>query len=347
MLNHVAAVLLIMGMLTMGVNAQTALNSPVKVIFDTDIGDDIDDALALAMIHALVDRSEIELLAITISKDNKWSAVYTDIINRFYGRPDISIGVVKNGKRPKDGYSAIVGSRKANGEFVYPRGLQSGTDAPEAVDLIRKALAREPDGSVVMLSVGPMTNMARLLQSKPDKHSALNGIELVERKIKCYVAMAGEFRQSKPPEFNIIVDITAAQVVFDQWPTPIAVSGFDVGKMVLYPAESIEKDFGYVDNHPVAEAYREYAKMPYDRPTWDLSVVLYAARPDRDYFDMSEAGNIVVDDKGVTHFTKTDDGKHRYFVLPAERCSRVLEAYLWLVSAPPRIQRLANGEICQ
>lgn len=344
MLKCAAIVLMIVSLLTMGASAQTALKSPVKVIFDTDIGGDIDDALALAMLHALADRSEVEILAVTISKDNPYSAVHTDIINRFYGRPNIPIGVVKKGKRPEDGYSKTVAMRKLNGEFVYPRGLQSGDDAPEAIGLIRKILAQEPDGSVVMLSVGPMTNMARLLQSTPDEHSGLNGIELVGRKIKSYVTMAGEFRPGAAPEFNIHIDAPAAKTVFDQWPTAIIASGYDVGEAVNYPAESVEKDFGYVRNHPVAEAYREYATMPYDRPTWDLSAVLYAARPDRGYFDLSEAGWITVDDKGATHFAKANDGRHRYFILPTENRSRVLEAYLWLVSEPPRNNSSRQGK---
>ena len=38
-----------------------------------------------------------------------------------------------------------------------------------------------------------------------------------------------------------------------------------------FPAVSIERDFGWTTNHPVVDAYRAYMKMPYDRPTWDLT----------------------------------------------------------------------------
>ena len=76
---------------------------PVKLIFDTDMGNDIDDAQALAMIHALQDRGAVELLAVTSTKDHPLSAAYIDALNTFYGRPDIPIGAVKNGVTPEQG----------------------------------------------------------------------------------------------------------------------------------------------------------------------------------------------------------------------------------------------------
>ena len=56
------------------------------------MGNDVDDALALAMLHALESRGECRLLAVTITKDNPWSAVYVDLVNTFYGRARIPVG---------------------------------------------------------------------------------------------------------------------------------------------------------------------------------------------------------------------------------------------------------------
>src|SRR6185437_11217193 len=75
---------------------------PVRLILDTDIGNDVDDALALAMIHALETRGDVRLLAVTITKDNHYAAPFVDLVNTFYGRPDIPIGVVHNGKTKED-----------------------------------------------------------------------------------------------------------------------------------------------------------------------------------------------------------------------------------------------------
>ena len=62
-------------------------------------------------------------------------------------------------------------------------------------------------------------------------------------------------------------------------------SGFEIGIALPYPAMSIERDYGYVPHHPLAEAYIRRNPPPHNRPTWDLTSVLYAVLPDRGYFD--------------------------------------------------------------
>ena len=74
---------------------------PVKLIFDTDMGNDVDDALALAMLHSLESRGESELLAVTLTKDNDEVAPYVDAINTFYGRGEIPIGITNSGVTPE------------------------------------------------------------------------------------------------------------------------------------------------------------------------------------------------------------------------------------------------------
>lgn len=336
----ILAAILILGAANMGALADAPAERPVKMIFDTDMGNDIDDALALAMIHTLADRGEVDLLAVVLSKDNPWAAVYVDVVNRFYGRPDIPIGTVRNGKTPEDGkYIRAVAERKVDGKFAYPRKLKSGADAPDAVGLLRKTLAAQPDGSVVMVSVGFMTNYARLLDSKPDDASPLDGMELVRRKVREYVMMAGAFGPNPGGEYNVVEDAEAARRIFERWPTPIVASGFEIGLVILYPARSIEKDFGWVKDHPVAEAYRAWEKMPYDRPTWDLTAVLYAVRPDRDYFGISQKGKITLDEKNVTRFTPDESGAHRFLTVTPEQITRVREACVFLASAPPCCRR--------
>jgi hypothetical protein len=54
----------------------------VPLIFDTDMGNDVDDALALGMIHALQRRGECRLIAVTLSKDNRYAAPFVDVVKR-------------------------------------------------------------------------------------------------------------------------------------------------------------------------------------------------------------------------------------------------------------------------
>src|SRR4051794_3859190 len=113
--------------------ATLAAAPPVPLIFDTDMGNDIDDALALAVIHAFQSRGEVNLLAVTITKDNRWSAPFIDLVNHFYGRSNIPIGMVRNGKTAEDApYTQIPSERKTtDGKPLYPRRIQSGAEVAE------------------------------------------------------------------------------------------------------------------------------------------------------------------------------------------------------------------------
>lgn len=310
---------------------------PVQLIFDTDMGNDIDDALALGVIHALQSRGECELLAVTLSKDNDLAAPFVDLVNTFYGRGQIPLGVVRNGKTPEASrYLTETVNASDNGQPRFPHKLRSGKEAPEAVGLLRQTLVRQPDRSVVLVVVGFSTNILRLLDSPADQHSPLNGKDLVTQKVRLLSMMAGMFSEkNRIKEYNVFIDSPAAQRVFGEWPTPLVTSGFEIGQAIKFPASSIERDFGYVKHHPLKHAYELYQKMPYDRETWDLTSVLYAVRPNHGYFGLSPAGQIQVDAKDVTQFDLRDDGQHRYLTVNAEQIVRVREALIQLASQPP------------
>jgi hypothetical protein len=72
---------------------QTA-HEPVRVILDTDMNFDLDDMLALAMLHALQARGEAKIVAVTCSGHDRWGPPFVDLIDTFYGSPDIPIGMV-------------------------------------------------------------------------------------------------------------------------------------------------------------------------------------------------------------------------------------------------------------
>lgn len=308
--------------------------APVRLIFDTDMGNDVDDAVALAMVHALESRGEAHLLAVTVTKDNRWAAPFVDLMNTFYGRGEIPIGVVRNGKTPEDSKMIRTPAerQRPDGSFVYPHHLVDGREAPEAVALLRRILAKEKDGAVTIVQVGFSTNLARLLDSRPDESSPLAGHDLVKGKVRLLSMMGGAFPEGKP-EYNIEIDIPSAKKLFAEWPTHIVTSGYEVGNKILYPASSILHDYGYVPDHPLAEAYRLYMKMPYDRPMWDPTAVLYAVRSAR--FALSPNGVITVDDQGRTHFSADPAGKHQYLTPSAVQQTDAVRAIIELASRPP------------
>lgn len=310
---------------------------PVKVIFDTDIGNDVDDVLALAVLHALQTRGECEILAVTITKPDELAGPFVDAVNTFYGRPDIPIGFIR--QKPKHDPSKFLrlAEQKDGDKLRYPHDVMRSSDCPEATQLIRRILSRQPDRSVVLVQVGYFSNLAALLETGPDSASPLNGLELVKQKVKFLSVMAGGFKMAERfKEYNVVQDLPASRKLGPAWPTPIVWSGFEIGIAVPYPAISIQRDYNYVPHHIVAEAYCLYDPPPHERPTWDLTSALYAVLSDRGYFGLSESGEVAVEEDGFTAFRAKPGGRDRYLTLNQFQIARVKEALVQLSSQPPQ-----------
>lgn len=317
---------------------------PVRVIFDTDISGDVDDVLALAMLHTLADRGECELLAVTISKINPLTGPFTDAVNTFYGRGDIPIGVTREAQRRESRYLKLVNEKDKQEEteqWRYPHDVLSNKDLPDAVTVLRKTLMAQPDHSVVLIQVGLATNLADLVESGADEISPLNGRELIKQKVRLVSVMAGAFEPIDGNrhflEANIRNGIKSMQRFANQWPreVPVIWSGFEIGIAVRYPRESIARDFGYRKHHIVREAYLLHSGPEHDRPSWDLTSVLYAVRPEDGYFTLSQAGRVTVEDDGFLKFQPEELGRDRYLKMNSEQRVRVREVLRDLVSQPP------------
>ena len=136
-------------------------------------------------------------------------------------------------------------------------------------------------------------------------------------------------------EYNIVKDIKSAQTLAERWPTAMVFSGFEIGIALPYPATSIERDYHYVSHHPLAEAYIRYIPPPHNRPTWDLTSVLYGS-PRRSRL-LRPLAVRQGDHRGRRHsrFEETPQGQHRFLILRPEQKPRVLEALVQLSSQPP------------
>ena len=315
------------------------IESGIPIIFDTDIGNDVDDALAMGVIHALQNRAECHLLAVTITKDNQYAAPIISLLNTFYGRPDIPVGMVHEGVTPDDGkyLKEVIMTKNEKGDDAFPHVIQPGSAVPEAVSLLRKTLAASEDGTVVIVQVGFSTNLARLMDSGPDAISPLSGMELIRKKVRLLSIMAGAFDSKYTHvEFNINSDLPAAKKLIADWPTPVVFSGFEIGAMIQYPSINIQNDYNYLKQHPLKEAYHYYRGLDKTQATFDLTSVLYAVRPDHGYFDLSEPGTVVLDEKGHTTFEPDANGKHRYMMVSEMQIAQVREALCLLCSEPPK-----------
>jgi inosine-uridine nucleoside N-ribohydrolase len=303
------------------------------VIFDTDMGNDLDDVFALALLHGLADRGECAILAVTVSKPHPLAGPFCDALNTACGRPDLPIGVARPADATGDGpyLRELLGPDAAE---PFPHDLKDSGDAPEPAAVLRRALADAPDGSVVLIGVGPATNLAALLRSGPDTASPLDGRDLAARKVSRLVLMAGDFDRARP-EFNVEQDVPAARAVLDGWPTPVVLCPFDVGHRVPYPREP----------RFAADAPGERGKLllaadvatfghPRGFPAWDLSATLHAVRPDAGAFALSPPGTVRLDDRGATALEPDPGGRHRYLIVEPGRIGAVQDAFVELVERP-------------
>ncbi|MBP5382743.1 MAG: nucleoside hydrolase [Bacteroidales bacterium] len=281
-------------------NVQQEACVPVKMIIETDMGNDIDDALALALALRAVDNGQAELLAVGCHKNCPTAAAFTDAVCTYYGHPEVPVAMSLT---PVQEFTDYVDYTVCEKDFA-----KTAAAYPEPVALYRKILSSQPDKSVTFVSLGFGTTLAQLLESGPDEYSPLSGVELVALKTRGLSVMAGSYGEKKRAEYNVTNDIPAMQKVFAKWPTAIWQNPFEIGKQTMYPGALIEENLGYYELNPVVEAYKLYQQMPYDRPSWDILSVLYTIQPD--LFTHSVPGTVTVDDEGFTWFTPDENGRH-------------------------------------
>ena len=302
---------------------------PIKIIFDTDIGGDCDDAGALALIHRLCDKGEAELLAVTHCHNGVYFAGCIDAINRFYGR-EVPVGVNYAGRLLENDRGVYAAELCEKFDNKYPPALHQTKDGPDdALALLRKTLSQAEDNSVTLVATGTLHSMARLISSAPDGICGLSGKELVEKKLKRTVVMGGRFFESWPmtiyeggnPESHVMTweynirgsGYENAKTVFDNWPGELVLANYEIGayivSMVGYAKRAKAGD-------PVAHAYQVHNNDT-GRCSWDHTAVLEAIRPGR-YWNVHEHGKISVDEEMVTHWNRSEHWKHTYLLPKAD-----------------------------
>jgi inosine-uridine nucleoside N-ribohydrolase len=206
--------------------------------------------------------------------------------------------------------------------LLYPHTTKRTEEAPDAVSVYRQILSKQPDASVHIITVGFLTNLAALLQSEPDEYSDLDGRALVAKKVKRLISMAGIFPEGR--EFNVCTDAAASMIVCEQWPTPITLSGFEIGVEIITGKRLIASD---IRNSPVKDAFSMAMTLDVDgRMSWDQTAALVGVRGNSDYFDAVK-GCMRVDSNGDNIWEDDPDGSHERLVwkMPKEELTRIIE----------------------
>ena len=305
--------------------ACTDKGNKISIIFDTDLGPDYDDVGALTLLHALADSGKVNILATISSNKHEQVIPCIEVINTYFNRPSIPVGAPKS-----EGGVNLTTWHKVKWTEVLPAKYKHSTartsDAPDAVKVYRKVLREQPDNTVVICTVGFLTNLKDLLLSKGDEISSFTGIELVTRKVKHLVSMAGSFPEGR--EFNVYCDASASITVTEQWPTEIIFSGFEIGNKVFTGKKLVQMD---VQNNPVREAFELcFAEGdPHGRMSWDQTAVLVAAKGTEPYFS-TERGTIFVNQEGRNTWTANENGKHIRLIqkMPPSEMAEIIEKYM-------------------
>ncbi|GAB3904623.1 nucleoside hydrolase [Larkinella knui] len=303
--------------------AQNRPKQPVAIILDTDIGPDYDDVGAMAVLHALADRGEARPLAVIASNKHELVVPTIDVLNTYFGRPNLPTGVTK-------GPGVVDGAWQKWPEMLvaaYPHTRRSSNDAPDAVTTYRQILASEPDASVTIVTVGFLSNMANLLDSKPDRYSRMGGKELVKQKVKELVSMAGAFPKGR--EFNVYKDSVASEKAFANWPTPVIFSGFEIGKQIKTGPRLVANS---TLKSPVKDVFAfcmPKTKQDADgRMSWDQTAVLVAIRGVEPYYGLKR-GRFVING-GTNSWEDDPNGPHYYLVekMPVAQVTEVIETLM-------------------
>jgi len=285
--------------------------APLRLILDTDINSDCDDVAALAVLHALRQRGEVDLIGVICSVPVPWTALCVAAVNEAYGQADLPVALVQvpdfaENERYAPYRAHCARAREWHGGPLYNEVVGGAWQAAhpdwapgEAVDLYRELLAAAPDNSVVICAIGTLSALAQLLDSGPDARSPLSGEALVAAKVRRLVSMAESAFPEGQDCFNWAMDKPAAARVINDWPTPLTVS--DWGREVFTGRRFLA---AAPEAHPVARALRIwFGDMEPQRPSWDQLAVLYAVRG---------VGNLFVEHSDHGLRFDAASGRHEY-----------------------------------
>ncbi|HXX99526.1 MAG TPA: nucleoside hydrolase [Candidatus Limnocylindrales bacterium] len=280
-------VVVLVGNVPSTAHAQGGSTAKSKVILDTDIGDDIDDAFALAL---ALRSPEIELLGVTTAWGD--TALRARLVNRFLKETGAPAIPVVAGIATKS--SGVLSQSRWAEEGAAPQSRQ------DAADFLLEQ-ARKAPGELTLIAIGPLTNVGAAI----DKDAA------TFRKFKRVVLMGGSIRRGygdlgygpdrgPQAEYNIYSDIPAAQKLFSSG-VPIFMMPLDSTQLML---DEVKRAWLFSAGTPMTNAL---AALTYQwgqgqrTPTlFDVMAVAYVVNP---ALCPVESFHIIVDEKGFTRTT--------------------------------------------
>ena len=254
-----------------------------KIIIDTDIGDDVDDAFAVALaLHS----PKLQILGIsTTFGDTETRAKLLDRLLGETGYRDIPVAA----GTPTTTKSSFTQRRYAEaGHFAK-------ASHPQAIDFILDQIRRYPN-EITLIAIGPLVNVGALIDKDPETFRKLRRVVLMGGSIERRYGDLGYAPPRGPePEWNIVNDIPSAQKLFASG-VPIYMMPLDSTQLKL---DEVKRSILFQAGMPVTDALTLlYHQWGQETPTlFDVMTVAYILEPD---LCPVKPMHIRVDDKGYT-----------------------------------------------
>lgn len=281
-----------------------------KYIFDTDLGGDCDDVMALDLLMAADKAGEGKLLGVTYSYIAPLAPGCIRALLRWQGL-GLPVGACPAQEGFEDFYSRAVCE-------AFPKEAEGDTE--EAVALLRRLIAGED--RVTLVVTGSLTNMAALLKSAPDEYSPLDGMALVKERVEEFAVMAANFSHQSGmdplpeavqpdgsllpmPEGNVNLDLKATVDFFALCPVKVAVSPFELGYRMITGAPMCRTGAGKT---PDSLSYLTHGSVN-GQHSWDPATAYYALYGASPWMYKTMPGTVIIDEKGFSHF-RVGEGNH-------------------------------------
>ena len=261
---------------------------PEKVILDTDIGDDIDDAFALAL---ALRSPELQILGFTTTfGDTETRAKLLDRFLAEVGRPDIPVAA----GAPTPPKTTLTQRRYAEGgHFAKPSHRDAATFLLEQI--------RRYPGQITLIAIGPLMNLGAAIDKDPSTFGKLKRVIIMGGSIKRGYGDLG-FGPPQPPqpEWNILNDISSARKLFAS-EVPLFVMPLDATQLKL---DEVKRAFLFSQGTPLTDTLTLlYHQWGQETPTlFDPMTIAFLVNP---ALCPVQPMHIRVDDKG---FTRPDPG---------------------------------------
>lgn len=307
-----------------------------RIIFDTDLGNSNDDALAMQALFDFQQQGRCQVIGVMTSLQTDKGRDLADRFLHYYRADDVPLGILPGEEELFEmvPYFNMVDLLKADGSPLFPPTGTPLSERQPAYKLYRRLLAEAEDGSVVIVCVGKYSNLGQLLRSPADEYSPLSGEELVRQKVRCLEVMGGCFTpialQSLEPdgeqefltvEYNIAGDIPMAKKVLESWPTELHLLPIEEG--MKYPSNHDEmlRDYSWQPDSPLFQIYSRYdewAVGEVGQYWWDALVALHAVMGE-EAFACTESGYLTIADDGHTTFAVGEGGRVHVILSGAEQ----------------------------